>query len=1300
MKAIQTKTKAADPAKKTAPFFNKEAGQGFFKPARPGIQTKLTVGEPNDVYEKEADHTADQVVRGLNASPAAAEGSAGKAVRRKPIFESKNEAVQKKAAVTGAATASPAVESSLKSSKGGGSPLPAATKNQMESSFGTDFSGVRVHNDSAARKMNKDLNAQAFTHGKDIYFNGGKYNTGSSDGKRLLAHELTHVVQQTGGGTAGKKPVQRKAVVGGAKTRANHSVGGGRRAGNTTIGGPAMTTEQKLVTPEQLDENELSEDKEAINKRIQRAPATGSQAAPVAQTPAEKLAGIDSKMGEIVWDNKDSHKYIIVLKNFPLKKYKGVDNVQVPTETQTKPKGKRNTHQDTEWSGKVKAAIHEKLTALANDKEKKDFILVVKGGKKDKGESQLIGNLDTLTDASIVPFWNKQGKPTIHQIEHVIDYQIMGTGADKYTNNLILLDRETNRKQGEVVKVLIETRVQKLLGDYAKSGLPITKRNAKDVIATYTVQFKNLVQGKEEVAAESIILEKDIKEKKIISDLTLEIRDAKIPANHCVVRTAEGGAGYIVPYDYQDKDGIVKINGKPKKDQPLSITQTKLVKDSKHIVVGTKEVKLTTEFEKKDYYKLTRTGKAALLQQSIKLVGLSPIEFSDENIDVSPLTGIKAEGKVKPTLNLLKDADIGFSLDAAEFTVYGVIESDVLKGKLPSPLDIDYSSLTIAAGTQQGLSATGEIGFSIKNLGKGVLIGHVGAKGFGVSGQFDFDESKLFTSALLSFSYSKDSGEDGKWAGSGELVFKDKAIPGVKEGNISITYKEGVLSGAGSFLTSIPKVDRINVTAQFDKAGNFSISGDTKLKGVPGIKDSSISVTVTKDENGYSLAMAGSATPNLPNIPGLGATLTVSYNKGVFILEGKADYTKDKLEGSVTVGVTNAVVDENGVASKDTTDDKIKIYGNGAITLHLLKGVDATLQGAVDAAGEMFIWGDVNVVATPFDPVDVDKQIFDIKTSIPLVGIPFASINLDLGTGAKFYFHWDPLTIKLQATLDRTNIKDIGKAGGELTASLSSQAKAGFMVTVSAGVSVSVAIIKLGAHINGSVALELNAEVGAEAKAKWDMQKGLQLEEAEASLKGVPDVRFILSGDITADVDLWLTSYQVYKKEMTLAEKKLDLSQFAFGVTIPLKIDENGKVQGIDYSKLKVTPELDAKAGNKISDQVLNGDDRKKKEQKEKEAKDKIRIKVVQKLQEKKADGETNLREYASDLKSDIKDDTPDELAGMVDEVVEEELRKMEKANEPPPPPPANPNDPNQNVNTGGAEPAVATAAPQETPVS
>jgi len=88
------------------------------------------------------------------------------------------------------------VEDALYASKGGGASLPDSVRIEMEAEFGADFSDVRIHTDAAAQAMTRELSAEAFTHGRDIYFSEGKYAPDSLRGKRLLAHELTHVVQQ------------------------------------------------------------------------------------------------------------------------------------------------------------------------------------------------------------------------------------------------------------------------------------------------------------------------------------------------------------------------------------------------------------------------------------------------------------------------------------------------------------------------------------------------------------------------------------------------------------------------------------------------------------------------------------------------------------------------------------------------------------------------------------------------------------------------------------------------------------------------------------------------------------------------------------------------------------------------------------------------------------------------------------------------------------------------------------------------------------------------------------------------
>ncbi len=95
-------------------------------------------------------------------------------------------------------SATSSIENSITSSKGSGNNLPSTTQSFMENRFGSDFSNVKVHTNDTAVQMNQQLNSQAFTVGNNIYFNSGKYQPESNSGKQLLAHELTHTIQQNG----------------------------------------------------------------------------------------------------------------------------------------------------------------------------------------------------------------------------------------------------------------------------------------------------------------------------------------------------------------------------------------------------------------------------------------------------------------------------------------------------------------------------------------------------------------------------------------------------------------------------------------------------------------------------------------------------------------------------------------------------------------------------------------------------------------------------------------------------------------------------------------------------------------------------------------------------------------------------------------------------------------------------------------------------------------------------------------------------------------------------------------------
>jgi hypothetical protein len=181
------------------------------------IQPKLIVGQPGDRYEQEADQVANQVMR--MSEPRIQrrvdlEEEEDEVFQTKPLAEQITPSVQRQSieeeeedekelllTSQGAGQTpevTPELESRIEVLRGGGQALDSGVRTQMEPAFVADFSGVRVHADAKADTLSRALNARAFTVGQDIFFRQGAYSPGSSSGRELLAHELTHVVQQIG----------------------------------------------------------------------------------------------------------------------------------------------------------------------------------------------------------------------------------------------------------------------------------------------------------------------------------------------------------------------------------------------------------------------------------------------------------------------------------------------------------------------------------------------------------------------------------------------------------------------------------------------------------------------------------------------------------------------------------------------------------------------------------------------------------------------------------------------------------------------------------------------------------------------------------------------------------------------------------------------------------------------------------------------------------------------------------------------------------------------------------------------
>ncbi len=231
----------------------KSVGMGWRR-GIPLIQAKLTVGQPNDRYEQEADRVAAQVVEQIH-TPGAGQSvatSGQAAVQReaasdehdklqmKPVAlvqrigAEENDDIQMKPMVDGLQrqvdpddedelqmkpidllqresmeeklqrapvgdedeAVSADLEGEINAARGGGQSLAPELQEQMGAAMGADFSGVRVHTNAQADQLNQSIQAKAFTTGSDVFFRQGAYEPGSRGGQELIAHELTHVVQQ------------------------------------------------------------------------------------------------------------------------------------------------------------------------------------------------------------------------------------------------------------------------------------------------------------------------------------------------------------------------------------------------------------------------------------------------------------------------------------------------------------------------------------------------------------------------------------------------------------------------------------------------------------------------------------------------------------------------------------------------------------------------------------------------------------------------------------------------------------------------------------------------------------------------------------------------------------------------------------------------------------------------------------------------------------------------------------------------------------------------------------------------
>ncbi|MEM9266066.1 MAG: DUF4157 domain-containing protein [Cyanobacteria bacterium P01_F01_bin.13] len=256
------------------------------------LQTKLTIGQPGDRYEQEADQVAARVVQQINSPHVAQRESDSQ--RYSPISRSVGSSLKRKSSIP-VGQASDEFENNLNSARGGGSRLEPNIRGQLESAMGADFSGVRIHTNTQADQLNRSIQARAFTTGQDVFFKQGEYNPNSRGGQELLAHELTHVVQQNG--TTVSRSLSSTVQLKQNSSAQNISILGGPHViqRDPTLLGDQQGSQQAVVSD---DDSEYEDDYDTDVDQQDQQPSVG-----------ERLKGILDQIGNYYKIHLNYKKY-------------------------------------------------------------------------------------------------------------------------------------------------------------------------------------------------------------------------------------------------------------------------------------------------------------------------------------------------------------------------------------------------------------------------------------------------------------------------------------------------------------------------------------------------------------------------------------------------------------------------------------------------------------------------------------------------------------------------------------------------------------------------------------------------------------------------------------------------------------------------------------------------------------------------------------------------------------------------------------------------------------------------------
>jgi hypothetical protein len=1066
----------------------------------------------------------------VQQAKAPARATSAPVIARRPIDAQQqamgNQAMQRmmRAPAAGAPTVpavSPDLERRLDAEAGGGEPLTREERSFFEPRFGRDLGHVRLHTDQQAAAAARDVNAQAFTRGQDVYFGEGQYQPHSDAGRRLMAHELTHTVQQSSSPDASvpDTPVPHAPAAAAAAAPLQRSAG---------------------------------------------APVIRRQGDATPESPMSPKTGVLDEASETI-----TFEQIEV----PGFKATGHRKALYDAATLMRPKkyARGNPAQRQLWKDQIATGeIVSKLTALYNKATNNAPAPATYIFKNPSGQPRYyIGDLASIAKEMSTPYWTAAGTERRYDVDHIVEMQM---GGDNALPNMELLDSKINSTSGSDIERNIKAKgdefVKATNDKYAKSGDEVARKYNMKFTRAVAKQGPADVKSQDEYwAQEDIVGGKHIIDK--ISVETAESLDAdKIarifpsagtPKQLTTGAIVPGPAEetWLKPYVMVKKELKTAVEDKDSTEfGSLSFTVPKKHKDW---TASTSELDVPIKRIPGSQYAGTWNKSAVMNDlRTWRKTGLSPITIDE--LDITP-AGMAVTGKISlDEISILQGVSIDFELSQGGLTFFK--EFALGDFKIPKPFTIKESTLSVAVGTATGVKVGGRVDFGIDKVGDGYIGATVGTSdAFSLTGGFSFDPKLFAPPAKIDVTYT--APDDFK--ANGVLTIPEGKVKGLKKATVTASYAAGEFKATGSADLDMPAVKQASMEVKYSEAAGLDIKGKADLKdGLPGISSGTVEAEVKEGEDGWSVSASGKATST---IKGFDTALAISYTDGVFTAEATAGYKTEKLSGTMTVGLTNRAVDAEGKPTGGAADN-LSAFGSGSIEATLTPWLKGTIGVRIKPEGGVIVSGKIGLPAPIdlFSEKKVDKELFSIGSTIPT---PIPGVIVRIGGSLSAYASFGPGQLKdasIGVTYDPDHEEDTTITG---SATFYVPAKAGLELGVSAGIGVGIT----GASVSGN--LEIKGGLGiagfasAEATVAWSPKQGLDL-TATATAEASPAFTFKINGFFLVEA----LGFEIWKPTWNLASFEYG-SSLTVGVSFPVHYHEgqefSPKWEDVTFKKPEIT---------------------------------------------------------------------------------------------------------------------------------